>query len=416
MILNYKVKNYKTFKDFVELSFIADMRTKKFQSNTISISGQNLLKAAGIYGPNNTGKSCLLESIYVLKRIMLNEKTIDFYNSFYDDTVTEFEISYEINGDFYKYSCNYDSKKREYVYERLDNINVNNINGFSYNIIFSRTKDKVDIKIPNLSKLPLNLINNDIPLFKILKLENTKFEKAQKDYLEFANSIQIVNMESNTYINKTLELIISDEKARKFIVSFAKNCDLNLEDFGYSNDIISDVDISDNLNRFIASDNTNKDLLKIWSKHHNKVVPSIFFDSVGTRKLILLAGYIYDSIVNGKILLIDELDSSLHHVIIRAIISLFNNELNNKAQLIFSTHDALTMDLRRLFRKDQIYLTDIDEDGNNKLIHLSEEFKSRDENGLRGNEDIVDYYLKGRFGAIPTPDLFGALDEVLSDE
>ena len=416
MILKYKVNNYKTFKDSIELSFVADMRTKKFQSNTILINGQNILKTTGIYGPNNTGKSCLLESIYVLKKIMLNEKTIDFYNSFYNNTITEFEISYEINNDFYRYSCNYDSKKREYEYEKLESITVNNLNDISYSAIFFRTKDEIVIKIPNLSKIPLNLLNNDIPLFKILNLENTKFEKAQKDYLEFAKSIQIVNMESNNHINKTLELITNDEKARKFIVSFAKNCDLNLEDFGYSTDIISDVDISDKLNRFIEKENTNKDLLKIWSKHHDKVVPSIFFDSIGTRKLILLAGYIYDSIVNGGVLLIDELDSSLHHVIIRAIISLFNNELNNKAQLIFSTHDALTMDLRRLFRKDQIYLTDIDETGNNKIIHLSEDFKSRDENGLRGNEDIVDYYLKGRFGAIPTPDLFSALDEVLNNE
>ena len=166
----------------------------------------------------------------------------------------------------------------------------------------------------------------------------------------------------------------------------------------------------------MQSDVSNKEVLKIWSKHHNHTVPSVLFDPIGTRKLISLAGYIYESIVNGGVLVIDQLDSSLHHVILRAIIALYNNDLNKKAQLIFTTHDALTMDLRRLFRKDQIYLTDIDENGNNKLIHLSEEFTSRDENGIRGNEDIVDYYLKGRFGGVPTPDLFESISEVLSDD
>ena len=114
-------------------------------------------------------------------------------------------------------------------------------------------------------------------------------------------------------------------------------------------------------------------------------------------------------------MLIDELDSSLHHIIIRAIIALFNNELNKKTQLVFTTHDAMTMDLRRLFRKDQIYLTDINKKGENTIIHLSKDFTSRGENGVRGDEDVVDYYLKGRFGAIPTPDLFDSLYEVANE-
>ena len=74
------------------------------------------------------------------------------------------------------------------------------------------------------------------------------------------------------------------------------------------------------------------------------------------------------------------------------------------------------MDLRKLFRKDQIFLTDIDNDGDNVLIHLSEKFTSRDENGIRGNENITEYYLKGRFGGVPSPDLFESIYEVLKDE
>ena len=74
------------------------------------------------------------------------------------------------------------------------------------------------------------------------------------------------------------------------------------------------------------------------------------------------------------------------------------------------------MDLTNLLRKDQIYLVDFDnETGFSKMIHLSD-ISSRDENGIRGDEDIRDYYMKGRYGAIPTPNLFDALLEALNDD
>lgn len=420
MLLNCKIKNFKTFKNPIEISFVADMHIKKFLANTYSIAEQNVLKTVSIYGPNNTGKSCLIEAIYALKRIMLGEKVQEIYYAFYDkksiNTVSEFEIKYENNGRLYRYIVHYDSLKEEYIYEKLERIIISKYNEFTYEKVFSRNNNFIDIKIDKVEKMPVNLFNNNIPLFKVLSLKKTKLEQEQIDYIDFAHSIAMINMELPLFIEKTLDLMQKNENAKKFIISFAKNCDLNIEDFGYSSDIISDVNINKKLTSFMSHDSLNKEVLKIWSKHHDYTVPSVLFDSVGTRKLIALAGYIYESITNGGILLIDQLDSSLHHVIIRAIIALYNNELNKKAQLLFTTHDALTMDLRSLFRKDQIYLTDIDSNGDNKLIHLSKEFTSRDENGIRGNENIVDYYLKGRFGGIPTPDLFDSISEVLSDE
>lgn len=412
MLLNYKIKNYKTFKDEIELSFNADMHIQKFKSNTLNIGGQNILKSIGVYGPNNTGKTCLIYAINTLKSLMLNEKHFDFYNSFYDNHITEIEATYESNGRFYKYYVKYDSSTDIYLYEKLEELVINDLNKFSKNKIFVRNNGNIDIDLPKKYAIPINLLNNNIPFFKLLNFKDTKYEEVQKDYIYFANSISMISMDMPMNVAKTIELMQTDSKARDFIISFAKNCDLNIEDFGYSNDIVSDVDINNKLNTFMG----NKELLKIWSKHHGHIVPSVFFDSVGTRKIISLSGYIYDALINGKVLLIDELDNSLHHVIIRAIIALFNNELNNKAQLIFTTHDALTMDLRRLFRKDQIYLTDIDSNGDNKIIHLSKEFTTRALNGIRGDEDIVDYYLKGRFGGAPTPDLFDSIFGVLNDE
>ena len=111
----------------------------------------------------------------------------------------------------------------------------------------------------------------------------------------------------------------------------------------------------------------------------------------------------------------DEIDSSLHHILTKSIVAMFNNVLNTKSQLIFTTHDVLLLDLRELFRKDQIWLVDIKDKSSSTICRMSE-FTSRDENGIRGDEDITDYYLKGQFGSIPTPDLFASLEEAVSDE
>ena len=412
MLLYYKIKNLKTFNKEIEVDLIADMHIKKFISNTIQTNDRNVLKAIGVYGPNNTGKSCLIEAIYALKVIMLNEPHLPFYNSFYNDTVTEIEAIYEVNNQIYKYIVKYDSLNKKYLYEKLDRLSTGKSNNFTSLNLLLRSDEKKDIKIKSMKNIPVNLLNDNIPFFMLFSLNNTELEEDRNNYIKFAKSISFVNASGLLDISKTIDILQNDEKGKKFITSFAKNCDLNIEDFGYSNDINSDINISNELSKY----QSNKEFLKVWSKHHGYVVPSVFFDSLGTRKLIALAGYIYKSLIDGGILLIDEIDSSLHHVIIRAIISLFNNELNQKTQLIFSTHDALTMDLRRLFRKDQIYLTNINEEKENELIHFSSKFTSRDENGSRGNEEVFDYYLKGRFGSIPSPDLFDTMYEVLKDE
>lgn len=408
MIINFKINNFKLFPNDVSMSFIADMRIKKFTSNTISKNNLNILKVAGIYGPNNTGKTCLILALNSIKNIMLGENTDTYNNSFFENKITEIEIEYEMNNSFYKYFAKYDSIDRIYMYERLEEKNNN-----TYVKIFEKKEDGLHMKLDGRKiTFDKRLYSDNYPILKIIKLSDTNLEKMQLDYLTFANSIQLLKMDNQIDITKTINLLKTNQEAKSFITSFIKNCDLNIEDFGLSEDIISDVDISNELNKT----SINKDALKLWSKHYGYTVPSAFYDSVGTQKIIALAGYIYDAFKNGKILLIDEIDSSLHHVITRAIIALFNNELNTKAQLVFSTQDALLMDLRRLFRKDQIWLTDITDNNGPILIHLSEKFTSRDSNGIRGDEDITDFYLKGRFGGIPTPDLFDTLFDLLGSE
>ena len=74
------------------------------------------------------------------------------------------------------------------------------------------------------------------------------------------------------------------------------------------------------------------------------------------------------------------------------------------------------MDLKTLMRKDQVWLVDMGENSCTNVTRMSSAFTARSEDGIRGDENITDYYLKGRFASIPSPDLFSSLEEATSDE
>nr|WP_277935179.1 AAA family ATPase [Parablautia muri] len=92
-------------------------------------------------------------------------------------------------------------------------------------------------------------------------------------------------------------------------------------------------------------------------------IPSVLFDSTGTKKIAALASYIIEGIEQGRILVVDELDSSIHFKLTRAIVAMFNNELNTDAQMIFTVHDINLMDCKKMFRKEQIWFVHKDDTG-----------------------------------------------------
>lgn len=419
MICKFSVENFKAFAGRVELDFYANGNIKRLDYNCVDTGEKSILKTAGFYGPNNTGKTCILLSLINLRSLMLNEPHESFANSFAKTgDLTSFEVEYYINDRYYTYLVCYNNKTKKYEKEKLIKKEYNGTSSSS-TLIFERNTNKLtwagitpDLKQPNVAKLfsfsfPFMILFDDS--------ENQILNQAKDDYKQFAESIVFLKMDAPMDISKTISLMQSDKKATKFIKEFVKNCDLHISDFGFDDNVVSDANIDEELKKIASNPAFIKETLKFYSKHNGYRVPSVFFDSVGTQKLIALSGYIYESLSQGKILIVDEIDSSLHHILTKAIVAMFNNILNNKSQLIFTTHDVLLLDLKEMFRKDQIWLVDILNESSSKITRLSE-FTSRSENGIRGDEDITDYYLKGQFGSIPTPDLFASLEEVVSDE
>ena len=284
-------------------------------------------------------------------------------------------------------------------------------------------------EIKNLSKTKQIIKCSEIMIqsqLQVLKQNNASsraFEKQEKINQQVENYISnlgdIDNISDDEYIaclmklcalfkNAHISLKNKDEETKK-IVDFIKSADIYLDDYRYDEKMQLKIDNKEAEEKILKNQDI-VDQMRMVSVYKGRPVPSIIFDSLGTRKIAALASYVITSIEKGKTLIIDELDSSLHFKITRAIISMFNNELNKNAQLIATLHDISLLDCKKMFRKEQIWFTDKNEEQTElySLKHFSYE-----QTGIRGDTtDIQDRYSKGAFGAIPDPDLISTLLEV----
>ena len=124
-------------------------------------------------------------------------------------------------------------------------------------------------------------------------------------------------------------------------------------------------------------------------------------ESEGTKKVIEISGPIFDTLNEGKTLIVDELDAKLHPLLTRNIVLLFMDPEKNRhgAQLIFATHDTNLLDLE-IVRRDQIWFAEKDKVESTDIYSLVE-FKDEDGKKVRNDRDIKRDYIRGRYGAIP---------------
>ena len=137
-------------------------------------------------------------------------------------------------------------------------------------------------------------------------------------------------------------------------------------------------------------------------KDFSEEIPFGIIDSTGTKKTTKLIYTFLNAIKNNKILIIDELESSLHTLVTKALIAYYNSQDNTNSQLIATSHDLLLLDDKYLLRKDQIWFIHKDNEGN--YLYSLSDFKENSENDTRGN--VMIKYLKGLFGALPEPKWF----------
>lgn len=382
MILEIRAKNCYAFENEIVFSMKADMRNKKFVTNVYRENNFNILKTVGIYGPNNAGKTCLIKCIRTIKEVLLNKKTGLMPNIFTEGDVCELGVTFMASGRKFSYDlCWLKKDTISELYECID--------------------ENVQNTVPIVSK-------NNLLCYVI---DTSKFEhvgEMKRILVGFAEKIDIINM-NNIPMQHTIKLMKNKNRLQQKVVEFIKNADLYMDNFKYvdmdkiqlktgEGDEKPDEKVLDIPDQIM-------DQIRLVSTYKGVQVPSMMFDSTGTKKIAAIASYVIEALEQGRILVVDELDSSIHFKLTRAIVTMFNNELNTDAQMIFTVHDINLMVCRRMFRKEQIWFVHKDEDG--VYVYSLADFTAQQ--GVRDTTDVMGKYRKGALGALPDPELINSL-------
>jgi hypothetical protein len=218
---------------------------------------------------------------------------------------------------------------------------------------------------------------------------------------EWFNSKLIIFGDLAALGNEYTVNMLKQDEGKKQILSFLAAADTSISDISVvSRKLMAkvlkvEVNAGEVSQELVDEEQEIQDLKFHHFTDKGKAVFGIENESIGTRRLLSLIGPIFNILNEGKTLIIDELDSSLHPLLVRRLVKLFHSEeLNpNGAQLVFTSHDA-TLLSSDLLRRDQVWFVEKDREQASCLYPLSD-FSPRK------NEALENGYLAGRYGALP---------------
>lgn len=400
MILEFSVKNFLSFKEKVTFSMIANSN-KELNDNYVEIGGNKVLKSAAIYGANASGKSNLFKILTLVVLMLRSSNSVDInaklplipfkFDKGSVNKPSEFEIKFILDETRYVYGFIADKDKiyDEYLYyypngRETKIFDRTNINEYSYTQKDEKILREIEAK---------NAQNK----FFLATATNWNFDKTKAAYNFLTNGIGTCN---NLEILKNMAYKMYEtnpDYLKDFAIDFLQKADFNIEDYQ-----ISQIDVPGEfltaIPEFIAKTLPDKPkAYQVLFKHKNSDnYLSIDEESLGTQMIFAFIPFLADSLKNKKVLIIDELDKSLHPFLVQYIVEIFNDaEINkNGSQLIFNTHDTNLLDLN-ILRRDQIWFTEKNsETGESDLYSLSDF-------SVRKQENVEKGYMLGRYGAVP---------------
>jgi hypothetical protein len=380
MVLEIRLSNFFSLRDEVVLDLqAANLQTKKakdLETNTFVCKDERMLKTVAIYGANASGKSNVIKAIRACVQMILdshnyNENTTFAFKPFkFGDAnaPSRFMVRFMIDGIEYEYSFSmtnreiiteelhfYPNGRRAMVFTRNERKGPQKKDIYSFKSVIRRPADVA----ANTSKKTLFISRASQMDREIAKrVFNFFSENFVLNYIGY-NALSVTNL-----LNENKELFLKTLR-------------------------IADSDIVDLDSKALETQ------LKITTYHRsNPEIPFDFYaeESDGTQKLFNMMLTILDIIKGNKLLLIDEIDTSLHTKLIEYIVAMFHH--SESAQLIYTTHNTYLLDTNKL-RKDQIFFVNKRADGSSDLYSL---FDYKD---FRENMNLEKAYLQGNFDAIP---------------
>ena len=403
MVLEIRLSNFFSIKEEIVLDLragnIKTQKTKTLTQNIFEFDKTEVLKTVALYGANASGKSNIIKAIRFCNAMVFasdqhNENTVFKFKPFkfkgYSKKPSTYFIRFVSNNIEYEYAYSltqteilteslyyYPKGRRAKIFTREEGEGKSKSETYSFGAV---------IKKP------------------MVVAENTSLKTL---YVSRASQMdRVIPKEIFNYFNNTFILGYKGYNARAVEILFTENKTLLLQALKMADSDIIDIKTKKEVQKvrhLIANPDTSQASFEDALEEHLRITtyhkssPKTAFDfnteeSAGTQKLFFIMLTILDIVKNNKILIIDEIEDSLHTNIIEYIIEIFN--ASKQAQLIYSTHNTKLLDLDRL-RKDQIFFVNKKEDASTELYSLYD-FKD-----FRDTMDVEKAYLQGRFDAIP---------------
>jgi len=410
MILEFRIRNFRSFGEETALSLVASGDKELLESNTIDTkisSVPRVVRSAVIYGANASGKTNLLRGLQLMRGVVLESVTLQPGQQFnvqpfrLSDTLknepTLFEISIALDGVRYQYGFEftadrivgewllvYQKAKPQHWFERHFDIKSNQeIFEFGPSLKGQRDAWKKATR------------ENALFLSTAVQFNS---EQLRPLYQWFAESFVVweeINHMPDDFSTKMLE----QPEGRSTMTALLRSADIAIRSVSavQRKGLLQRVSFDASSGRSSLHKEERDLLVPVFRHEAGGIIADFEYqdESRGTQKLFALAGPLIDIIQNGKTLVVDELDNSLHPLLVRQMIKTFQDPLSNhrNAQLIFSTHDTTLLD-KDLLRRDQVWLAEKKQDQSSELVPLSE-FSPRKGEAFEKN------YLGGRYGGVP---------------
>lgn len=410
MLLEFSVKNFMSFKNKVTLSMEKGNGDENLD-NIVSNNNLDLLKTSAIYGANASGKSNILKALTCAILMVRNSSLIpvggkwNFIKPFlFDETSknkpSEFEFIFIANAVKYRYFFSADASK---VYDEV----LDAYYSQKPTNIFTRTKTNIYEFNNDKNKLESLSTNNTENKLFLSTATTWNYDKTKEAYLWFASVIDTYDSFDNIADKDLIDYSNGEENLKEFALKLLREADILIKDITVDyeekemdstmvNMLVPPLaragekfkvkNVNIELEHEVMDDNNNT--------HNYKL--NFTEESSGTRVLFAFAPFLKRAFETTKVIVVDELERSMHPALVEFIVKLFNNKEINKAnsQLIFTTHATNLLNLE-LLRRDQIWFTEKHpENGVSDLYPL-------DSFSVRKDENIQKGYINGRYGAIP---------------
>lgn len=415
MLIEFSVKNYRSFWDSQTLSMAAGSTRELQEENTFAPSFQELprmLRSAVVYGPNGGGKSNLVKALEFMQEFVLlsaresqEGERIDLKPFLLHpdgpSQASEFEVVFVEDGMRYQYG--FAATKNQVTREWLLAFPGNRAQRW-FERSYNPKKEKEEWYFGT----------------KLTGQKKTWQRSTRSNALFLSTAVQLNSEQLKPVFNWFQRLVVighgelirrggtvtscEDKDGCADILQFLKSAGIEVDGITIKERKFDEIRLPshmpDELKSYFQNDLQGKSFKEVLFRHQltNSEDFAMFpleEESDGTQKLFAYAALWLDLLKNGLILVIDELDNSFHPHLVRYLLGLIHNSINNTAngQLIFSTHDTSILDTKVL-RRDQIWFMEKDDTQSTQLYPLSDFHP-------RKHEALEKGYLQGRYGALP---------------